>query len=267
MTHVQNRDALRGRHSSDPEFFSLYVAVLKVVLAAVVGSCIIAGIVRAIQPGGGAVDGLIGAIAMTWNGAFVALGAVTLGFILLRRNAVARSKVQTAWEPLLRRRSISLRRASRFENAIAVVAHAVFLMWWTGAVQLEQSIPLSAVQSLRIDFEQVREGFFWPVIGLSVAAIALNSFRLIWPPSRRLDHGLDLIMQLALLAVAAAALRAGAWIGVTGYGLAVSAVSRVDHGVTMGTQAVLMIVICVATILAGVNAWALIRRGPAQDAA
>ena len=253
-----------------PELLPLYVAVLKIVLAAVVGSCLVAGVVKATLLGGADGGSLGTTIGIVLNGAFVAFGAVTLGFMLLRSNAAARSNILTAWEPLLRltpMRSIGLRRASRFENAAAIIAHSIFVLWWTGVLQLERFIPLSAAQNLRLDYRSVWDQIFWPVLVFSIALIDVNVVRLFGMTSRRLDHGLDLVLQLALIAMAAFVLHAGLWVTVSGSGMAADAMSQVDLGLNIGLRATLVVTICVATLLAGVHARRLCRSEPSPSQA
>ena len=256
MTEVQHMRA--QKHLVGPELYPFYVVVLKIALAAVICSAFLAGVVGAIRSGGMA-DAVASTLAIAWNGAFIAIGAVTLAFTLVERNAAARSKVLDAWEPLTRLGAIKLRSRTWLDRTAAIAAQSIFILWWTGAIQLSRFIPLTAAQSLRLDLANVWLTLFWPVLGLSIAVIAVNCMRLTGLMGRRLDHGLHLVLHLALLVVAAVALRSGVWINVSGSSMAGDAISAVDRGVNIGVQVGLIVTVCVAVVLAGVHAWCLVR--------
>ena len=167
-----------GQQLVGPELYPLYVVVLKVVLAAVVCSAFVAGFVKAIPSTGAGADTWLSAFGYAWNGAFVAIGAVTLVFTLVQHHDRARSKVLSAWAPLLQMRPIWRRRPTWRSHVAAIVAQTVFILWWTGPFQPGRFIPHSAAQSLRLDLAPVWEGLFWPVLGVSVAVILVNGYRL-----------------------------------------------------------------------------------------
>ncbi len=266
MTQVRDRGALdpgapeQGR--VDPDLFALYIAVLKIVLATVVGSALIAGVVKAVQSGSAAGDSLATTLGIAWNGAFVAIGAVTLGFTFLQHDAAARSQILRAWAPLLKLRLAEPPRTGWLHHLAALVAHAMFIMWWTGAIQPWWFIPPSVSPGLRLDLTPAWESLYWPVLALSVAVVVVNGLRLAWPTSPRLDHGLGLGLQLGTMAVAAVALRAGLWVDISVSGLSADTIPEVDRGITIGLQAALLVVVCVSAVLAGFHVRGLFRNEP-----
>lgn len=263
MTQVRDRGALHAgapeQGQADPDLFALYIAVLKIVLATVVGSALVAGVVKAVQSGGVPGDSLASTLGIAWNGAFVAIGAVTLGFTLLQHDAAARSQILRAWAPLLRLRLAEPPRAGRLHHLAAVAAHALFILWWTGAIQPWWFIPPSVSPGLRLDLTPAWESLYWPVLALSVAVVVVNGLRLAWPTSRRLDHGLGLGLQLGLLAVAVAALSAGFWVDISVSGVSADAIPEVDRAITIGLQAALVVIACVSAVLAGFHVRGLFR--------
>ena len=266
MTHVRDRGALDpgapGQGRADPDLFALYVAVLKIVLATVVASALVAGFVKAVQSSGSAVDTLASMLGIAWNGAFVAIGAVTLGFTLLQHNAAARSQILHAWAPLLKLRLAEPRRTGRLHHLAAVVAHAMFILWWTGAIRPWWFIPPSVSPGLRLDLTPAWESLYWPVLALSVAVVVVNGLRLAWPTSERMDHGLGLGLQLGMMAVAAVALSTGFWVDISVSGLSASAIPAFEGAMTIGLQAALLVVVCGSAVLAGFHVRGLFRNEP-----
>jgi hypothetical protein len=80
-----------GRYSREqyligPELYAVYWFVVKIVLAAVIGSALITGVVTATVADGDPTLALRQAISIAWTGAFASVGAVTVVFAVLQRN-------------------------------------------------------------------------------------------------------------------------------------------------------------------------------------
>lgn len=259
-----------GRYSREqyligPELYAVYWFVVKIVLAAVIGSALITGVVTATVADGDPTLALRQAISIAWTGAFASVGAVTVVFAVLQRNQ-ARFKILDNWNPRdLPRLGRRRRRATWLEHVAGIVVSIIFLLWWVGAIQLWRPVlDLKAGQSLQFALAAVWQGLFWPVIGLTLGAIAVHALKLAGSRRRRLAYGLDLVVQGAVLAVAAVVARAGHWVVVSGQGLPAHALASVDLGVNIGLRVTLGIVVIVAACTIAYDAWRLFRREAAE---
>jgi hypothetical protein len=251
MTQVQ--DTRARKHLIGPELYPLYQTVLKLALAAVVGSAVLAGLIKAVLSGDGA-DPIARGLLMAWNGAFVAIGAVTVVFTLLQTNAAARERVLEAWRPLTGFDVFKIRRRTGFDRVGAIAAQSLFVLWWTGAFQLSQLMPWMAGEGARLS--PVWHALFWPVLALSIAVIAVNAMSLTGLLGRRLDHALHVVLHLALLAVALAALRGGIWVDVA------DPSSSLARNLNIGVAAGLISLAGLAVVLSVSHAWMMLRRDP-----
>jgi hypothetical protein len=255
----------RHQYLIGPDLYPVYAFVLKLVLVIVAASALVVGVLTDVALGGAAGVALEKAIAIAWNGAFVAVGAVTIVFAGLQRYSPP-LKFLTNWRARDLPRLRKPRRVTWFEHVAAIVVHVMFILWWTGAIQLSPFIPLKAGQSLHLALGSVWQGLYWPVLGLAVAVIAVHGLRLARETSRRLAQSLDLALQLAFLVVAGAALHAGRWVSVTGIGLPAQAVADIARGASIGVEVALIVLICVAAIRAGYDLLRLSQREAARKA-
>jgi hypothetical protein len=246
----------RQQYLIGQDLYPVYVFVLKLVLVIIGASALLVGVVSAVASSGAAGPAALKAIAIAWNGAFSAVGAVTIIFAMLQRYS-PRLRLLSDWRardlPLLRK----ARRVTWFDHVAGIVANVVFILWWTRVIQLSPLIPLKADQSLHLSLAPIWQGLYWPVLGLAVGAIAIHSFRLMREESRRLASVLDLALQLGLLVVTSVALHAGHWVVVTGNGLPAHALSDIDRGVNIGLEVTLIVIVCVAVIRGGYDLWRL----------
>jgi hypothetical protein len=254
----------REQYLVGPELYALYWLVLKIVLAAVIGSALITGVVTATVAAGDPILPLRQAIGIAWTGAFAAVGAVTVVFAVLQRSA-ARTKLLSHWNPRDLPRLARPRRVTWFEHVAGIVIPIIFLLWWVGAVPLWRPVlDLQAGQSLQFTLGAVWQGLFWPVIGLALGAVAVHALKLAGGGWGRLAHGLDLVVQGAVLAVAAIVLRAGHWVDISGHGLPAHALASVDLGVNIGLRVTLAIVVIVAACTIAYDAWRVFRPRSAE---
>jgi hypothetical protein len=245
-----------------PDLYPVYAFVLKLVLVIVGASALLVGVVNAVATSGAGGAAAQMAITIAWNGAFNAVAAVTIIFATLQRYS-PRLRLLSDWRardlPALRK----ARRATWFDHLAGIVANVVFILWWTGALQLSPLIPLNADQGLHLSLEPMWQDLHWPVLGLAAGAIAIHGLRLMREESRRLASVIDLALQFGFLIVAGLALRAGHWITVTGTGLPAQAVSDVDRGMNIGLEVALIVILCIAVIRAGYDLWRLAGHGRA----
>jgi hypothetical protein len=256
-----------GRQQSliGPEIFPIYMLVLKIVLAVIVGSALVTGIVNAaITPA--AIGRAVGVtIRVAWTGSFAAIGAVTLVFAIVERTPAGPNLLK-AWRvrdlPRLQSRR---RRGERwYDHVASIVVNGIFLLWWTGAVPFSWQPLLVAKpgQSLHFALTPVWHELYWPIIVLSLLVIAVHALKLAGWAKRRLAYALDLVLQAGVLATAGVLVRAGQWAIVAGSGLPADSIAGVQLGVNIGAVVTLTIVAIVAAFTLVWDAWRLYRPAP-----
>jgi hypothetical protein len=243
-----------------PDLYPVYTFVLKLVLLIVAGAALTVGIVGTIASSGGAGPAARIGITIAWNGAFSAIGGITLIFAILQRYS-SQLRFLSDWRardlPALNGAS---KRATDFFNHIAgIVANVIFILWWIHVIQIPSSLPLQSDQALHLALAPVWHVLNVPVLGVALCAIAVHAIRLTRMGRGRFGVGLDLLLQLAMIGVCAAALAAGQWVVVTGTGLPVEAVSKVSHGVNLVLHLSLIVVVCVAVIRGLYDLWQFFR--------
>jgi hypothetical protein len=253
------------QHLIGPEFYPLYTFVLKIVLACVVAGALITGVVNAaVRPGDpGAIVGAV--IGVLGSGGWVAFGAVTVTIAALERFGVKLGFLER-WSvrelPQLGRRR-RRRRVAWLDHVAAIVVQAIFLLWWMGAITLWPShVPLEAGRSLDLGFGPMWQGLYWPVIVLSFAVIAVHAVRLA-EVTAQLGHLLDFLLQAATLAIAVYLLRfGGGWVEVVGHGVAPEVLAKIRHGIDIGLQVGLIVVLASAIAKALYDLWRIVRPQP-----
>ena len=254
----------RQQYLVGPELYPAYLFVLKLVLAIVAGSALLVGIVAAVAASGAAGFALGKALAIAWNGAFMAVGVVTVIFATLQRRSPQLSFLNN-WRARDLPRIRKPRRAKWFEHVGGIVLTVVFILWWTAVFPLTPLIPLEPGQSLQLQFAPVWQELHWPVLVFALGLLCYHGLRLMRQTSPRVGYALDLVLQLAMLALSGVALSAGRWVVVTGAGLPAHAISNVDQGVNIGLEVALIVTVCVAAIGAGYNMWRLTRRATVRE--
>jgi hypothetical protein len=251
-----------------PEIYPLYVFCLKILLAFVALTAAITGVVTAAfhpeQPGAG----IGAAIGVLIHGGISDVGALTIIAALIQRQKV-RPKFLTDWNPRDLPKPLQrplFRPQTRFDNAFGIIAQTVFILWWTHVLAIRipyiSYIPLKVGQHLDLARAPIWDTLFWPVLGLSLAAIVVNGLKLFGKTYRMAAHGLDLARNLAALIVLWVALRAGHWVEISGQGLTVDALAKVDYGVNLGLQVTLALLAVGAVGLAVYDTWRLFRDRP-----
>jgi len=253
----------RQQYLIGPDLYPVYVFVLKLVIAIIAASALVTGVVTGIVTAGvnpGQVNAAIRtAIAIFWNGSFSAVGVITVIFALLQRRNV-RLKFLDDWNPRDLPRTPMRRRETWFDHVAAIVVQIIFLLWWVGAIQFGQPFMVMNVgQSLHLNVAPIWQSIYWPVIGLSVGAILIHTLKLIGTVRGRLASGLDLLLQIATMAVAGVALQAPSWVVIYGSGMPAKALASIDLGVNISVHITLVVVIVVAACTAAFDIWRLYR--------
>jgi hypothetical protein len=261
----------RGQYLIGPELFPLYALAVKVFLAFVAVSAVITGIVTAVADPGQPGSGLGAALGVMIRGAIDDIGVLTIIAAVLQHQNVS-LKFLNDWNPRdlpkpLRRPIF--RPQSRIDHVGGVITQAVFILWWTRvinvAVPYVTYIPLKVGQRLDLSRAPIWDVLFWPVVGLALATLILHLLKLARQADRSFVHGLDLIRDIAALAVVSVALRASHWIEVAGVGIPAQTLAEIAHGVNIGLQVALIVAAVAAACAAAYHAWRLYLRGQGAD--
>ncbi len=255
----------RQQYLIGPEIFPLYMLVLKIVLAVIVGSALVTGLVNAAVTPGAIGHAVSLAIGVIWTGSFAAIGAVTLVFAILERTP-AGGNLLKSWRVSDLPRVQRLRpRGDRWPDHLAgVVVNGLFLLWWTGAIPFSWQPYIAAKpgQSLHFALTPIWHELYWPVVALALLTVAVHAVKLAGWARRRVGYALEMLLQAGLLATAGVLARAGQWVVVTGTGLPAQSTAGVQLGVNIGAIVTLTIVALVAAITLVWDAWRMVRPPP-----
>jgi hypothetical protein len=247
-----------------PELYPIYAFVLLIVLAAIGLSAAITGVVAVSVTGGDAARGLGAALNVAWTGGLAAIGAVTAIFAVLQRTG-ASERIALDWSirdlPRITRRRP---RQPWFEHAAGIVFLVLFLFWWVGLIRFGiPDVPLHTGGALHFAFASAMLDLYLPVLALAAGAIAVHALMLAGREVRSVARALDAALRAALAGVAGLALYAGHWVAVSGAGVDRLVLEKVDQGVNVGAEVILIVVACAALVRLAVSVWRLLRREPA----
>jgi hypothetical protein len=197
-----------------PALLPIYVFVLKLVTAVYlipwlvvwIGLVIFSASYRSAHPG----LAMMGPLSTWWSLVFGVVGTVTVVFALLERS---QGRVFERWDPN-RLPTVRDRNAiSRFSSIAEAIAGTVFILWWTGCLQLpilpDRAGALVATPTASFN------SFHWPILCQATAAVLLagvNLFRPWWTFTRALVR---LALNLAVAVIAALMLQAGPWMEIS----------------------------------------------------
>ncbi|HEX3916892.1 MAG TPA: hypothetical protein VHW60_06100 [Caulobacteraceae bacterium] len=246
-----------------PELYPIYAFVVKVVLACVALGAVIAGIVGAAI--GGLGHGVGVTMSVIWTGLFVSVGAVTVVFATAQRTGAGRrmlSRWSVADLPSLTRRRRRKSQPQWYENVAGIVVQTIFILWWVGLIQLwRPDIPVTGGGTLHFAFAPALQVLYYPVLAAAAGAIAVNGLKLA-SETRPIGHVLDMMVQVALVALAGYALHTTPQVLVTGVGLPPLVAAKVAYGVGIGAEVTLIVIICSAVLSLGLDGWRLFRALP-----
>lgn len=208
--HVAQR-YLPQRYLIGPGFFPIYRFVLKLVLLVYlvpwlgvwISLVIFDPAYRAAHPG----FALFGTLGSLWHTALAAFTFITLGFALVE---AARTKAGGTgdWSPLDLPEAPEQNQIPRSQSLGELAGYLVFGLWWLDL------LPSPTVPELRITLAPVWHTFYWPILLLAVARIALACVNVVRPYWTRLRAGLRLAVESASLVLLLLVLRAGTWVEV-----------------------------------------------------
>lgn len=199
-----------------PEVFPFYLQAMKVCATLMV---ILQLIVMAVRLARG--DGPWDAVADLFDRLFFSLiwvvGAVTLVFTLIDHSQGARPF--SRWRP----RSLPPAYLKRSKGAVEIffdaVVDIVFIAWWTGAITFAEVIPGPGGGPLTASLAPVWERFYWPVLAVPLASLAVNLLLVLRPGWIRLNAAAQLAAAGYTAMLAFVLMSAGPWIVVSGEAL------------------------------------------------
>jgi hypothetical protein len=250
----------RPQYLVGPELYPIYAFALKIVLAAVGMAALITGLVNAAVGPDSGFHAVGAALDVAWTGAFAAIGAVTLVFAVLQRSDAGR-RIVTDWRVRdLPHITLRRRRTGWSEHVAGIIAQTLFILWWIGVIRLWPTVlPLKAGGALQFAFAPALQILYLPMLALSAGTIAVHVLRLSGREARPVACGIDMVVQVAVMAVMAYALRAGHWVVVTGTGRGADAAARLDRSVNIGVEVTLIVIVCAAALYLANDVWRLAR--------
>jgi hypothetical protein len=249
------------QHLIGPELYPVYAFVLLLVLAAVGLAALITGVATTAASGGNAWHGFGATMGVAWSGAFTSVGVVTIIFAALERTRAGRELV-VDWKvrdlPTFGARRH--KQESWYEHVAGIVVLTLFILWWVGLIQLwPPQIPLEHGAELTFAFAPALRPLYLPVLALAAGGIAVHALKLGGRETRPFALLLEMMQQGVTAAVAALALHMGRWTAVSGVGVPTQLLAKVQHGVDIGAEVTLIVLICSALGHMVVAGWRLFR--------
>ena len=219
-----------------PTIYPFYVFTLKVVLGVMLAIWLVVLILDIAGMHGAPFDRIDNSLV---GGLVFAFGAVTLVMAIIERAGGA-EKMIAAWNP----RTLPLVQSNpgnrRFETAFETAFSAAFVLWWIGLIHFPPlNFPVEAGARIAVALSPVWNDFFWPILGLCLAQIAVSLFELIRPDKVRVSAALRLVYLLAVVGLVALLARAGALAVVTTSGLSAERAAHLVDGVDLGMKFIL----------------------------
>jgi hypothetical protein len=250
----------RQQYLIGPELYPVYAFVVLLVLGCIAVAAAITGVVATAVTGGDVGRGIGAVMRVIWSGGFTGIGVVTVIFAALQRTG-ASQRITVDWSvrdlPRITRRRP---RQPWFDHVAGIVFLSLFCFWWVGLLHLwAPVIPLKPGAALQLAFAPELHGLYLPVLALAAGGIAVDVLMLAGRDVRFVARALDAVLQAAMLVVSALALQAGHWVEVTGVGVSETVLSKVEHGVGIGAEVTLIVLICTALGRLGYALWRLAR--------
>lgn len=264
--------AVAGRYGPQqyligPELYPIFMFVLRIVLACVIGGGLIAGLTQGVIVRTPPATAIKTAIETIWTGGWVSVGVVTVIFAVLQRQPV-RAKMFGDWSPSRDLPRVATRPARRprwYDHVAGIVVQSIFMLWWGGWATFEPASIISDQAELRIVFAPIWHTLYWPVLALSAAIIVVNALKLAASRRQRLTRLADMALQCVWLGMVAWLLGAPRWFTVSG--APAKSAASLELGLTLGVQVTLVSMLFVAAISLAYDAWRLWRPEPGPSPA
>jgi hypothetical protein len=245
-----------------PEIYPLYALAMKALLAIVLISVLISGVVRILAEGGAPGPGIVRMLAELWSGTISVVGVLTVIAWVMERYRV-RLRIFERWDPNELPRPVRGRAHGPADAIAGIVFGGVFLLWWTGAMDL--GIPMITTEEgwrLQFALGPVWADVYWPIIALTVGSMALHAVRLAQGMRRtRASLGGEFVLHGAGLVLWAWMVRHGPWLVLGPRGDHPARLAAAMPGVNLGLQAAIVVIITIAVAALALDAWRFWRLG------
>ncbi|WP_293903804.1 hypothetical protein [Phenylobacterium sp.] len=235
------------QHLVGPEIFPLWWSGLKVTLGVIAAVYLVIVIVRAAFTG--TATHAEDAVPSLLTSMIFAFGIVTLVAVAVERLNLQRFVYR--WRPR-QLPPVGARAKSPFERVVEIGMGAVFLLWWTGAIQLRGWLPAMGV--LVVDLAPVFAVYFWPVLAYSAFELVINLTALLRPGWVRLNAAVTVVRSLAGAGLTASLLQAGHWLEISSGRLPALVVERAQTQFDLGLNVALVATVAGFAIAAALDA-------------
>jgi hypothetical protein len=182
-----------------PNYYPWFWHVQRIAVGAAVAIAFAFVAVRAVgseEPFRAAMRGVNGAI----EAALITFAVVTALFIGAERTRLD-MKWSDKWDPKSLPRDHVREPKSFFESAITVVFDIVFLLFWVKVVKFPAEIPVKDGASVGLAFSPGWDAVYWPILVLSVGALAVHIFDILHPAWSRVRSIVTIAGHLGGLAI------------------------------------------------------------------
>ena len=206
-----------------PPFYPLYVFGLKMVQWVLFPLLLVMGAVLALfrmHP----LAALVGSVGDAIAGAIYMVGLLTIVFVVLERLQTKLTFLED-WRPgdlpklPVMPDQTQIPRSDSFGGFLGCAA---FLAWWTGLVHLPQTGKLEFLNP-------IPDAFFWPVLVLFAAEMALHAVNIFLPWWTRKRAALHLLIDVYAVSLAVALLRVWPWFALKMPGESVAGLAQVEQ--------------------------------------
>jgi hypothetical protein len=231
---------LPHQHLIGPPWFPIYVFVLEVVLLWVLLPLFVLMAVT-----GPALDiphdhgaALLRTLGGFWTGALSAFALITIGFALLDR--FSKRLESKEWDPRKLPAvptSRDSRKIPRPGSVAELIWGIVFALWWANLL----IVPTIPGNQVRVAMTAAWAPFFWPVLAVSIATVALACANVARPWWSQLRAGIRLGIDAANLVIAALLMRSGLLLHLTAAGISEDKLEQLRRAAESGLQVALAI--------------------------
>ncbi|HEY3645200.1 MAG TPA: hypothetical protein VGM16_07660 [Gammaproteobacteria bacterium] len=208
-------------------FYPLYIFALKLVQWVLFPLLLVVGVAVAlfrVHP----FLNMAGAIGDAIASALYMVGLITVIFIVLERLQVKLSFLDD-WKPSeLPKLPVvpDQKLIPRSDSIGGFIGCAAFLSWWTGILHIPQTPKLEFLNPIPADF-------FWPVLALFAAEMALHAVNLFLPWWTRRRAAVRVLFDVCALALSVALMRVWPWFAFTLQGVSPDKLAQVEQIVNL----------------------------------
>jgi len=244
-----------------PDVFPFYFFVARIVALIAVGIQVAVAGARIIFGDGPTGPILAQAWGGLWASLFISVGVVTLIFAVLERVGFPADHVRK-WRPD-QLPAVTHDRKSMWESAFEVVAGAIFLLWWVGAIHFP--IPWGG-PGFRMEPAPVFATLYWPILVLLAVRLVQNLIEWLRPDWIWIRDALAVLTAIAGLALVAIIYRAGQWVTVVSSGMPADKATDLSNALNLSLRIALVVVAVIWLSQSALWVWRRARRWQAASA-